>query len=75
MPLLTLPNSLAVGDIITYANEKAQTREGRMNRCTFAGSHYFKRMKDLGLYINDLNEIKRKITKLNLDGIFEQKLI
>lgn len=31
MPLLILPASIAVGDLIGYANEKSATREGRMN--------------------------------------------
>ena len=28
MPLLILPASIAIGDLIGYANEKAATREG-----------------------------------------------
>lgn len=74
MPLLILPRSLAIGDLIAYANEKSSTREGRKGRYTFAGSEYFKRMQDKGLYTTDINEIKDKIKKLNLDNIFEQKL-
>lgn len=74
MPLLILPRSLAIGDLIAYANEKSSTREGRKGRYTFAGSEYFKRMQDKGLYTTNINEIKDKIKKLNLDNIFEQKL-
>lgn len=74
MPLLILPRSLAIGDLIAYANEKSSTREGRKGRYTFAGSEYFKRMQDKGLYTTDITEIKDKIKKLNLDNIFEQKL-
>lgn len=74
MPLLILPRSLAIGDIIAFANEKSNTRDGRKGRYTFAGSEYFKRMKDKGLYTTDTSEIKDKIKKLNLDNIFEQKL-
>ena len=75
MPLLILPSSIAIGDIIAYANEKATTREGRKDRYTFAGAGYFKRMKDLGLYTTDIEEINDRIKKLNLDNIFEQKLV
>jgi len=75
MPLLTLPRNLATGDIIAYANEKVQTTEGRRNRYTFAGAEYFKRMKDTGLYILDPEEVKRKVSKLDLDNIFNQKLL
>jgi len=74
MPLLILPSSIAIGDIITYANEKSGTREGRKDSYTFAGSSYFKRMKELNLYTTDINEIRERIKKVNLDNIFSQKL-
>lgn len=75
IPLLILPGSIAIGDIISYANEKAGIREGRKNRYTFAGAEYFKRMKELGLYTTDKEIIKDRIKKINLDKVFEQKLI
>ena len=75
MPLLILPASIAIGDLIGYANEKASTREGRMNRYTFAGAGYLKRMEELGLYTTDINEINNRVKKENLDNIFEQKLV
>ncbi|MBN1052612.1 MULTISPECIES: FAD-dependent oxidoreductase [unclassified Clostridium] len=74
MSLLILPSSIAVGDIISFANEKANTREGRKNRYTFAGAGYFKRMQVLGLYITDIDEINNRVKKINLDNIFEQRL-
>lgn len=74
MPLLILPSSIAIGDIIAYANEKASTREGRKDRYTFAGAGYFKRMQSLGLYTLDTAEIENRIKKVNLDNIFSQKL-
>ncbi len=75
MPLLVLPRSLASGDIIAYANEKMQSREGRKNRYTFAGAEYFKRMQALGLYTLDIDEIKKKVENLNLTNIFNKKFI
>lgn len=75
MPLLILPSSISIGDIISYANERASTRDGRKQRFTFAGSDYFKRMKDLGLYTTDKKEILNRIKKLNLNDIFAQKLL
>ncbi|NFO48083.1 MULTISPECIES: FAD-dependent oxidoreductase [Clostridium] len=74
MSLLILPSSIAVGDIISFANEKANTREGRKNRYTFAGAGYFKRMQELGLYTTDIDEINNRVKKINLDNIFEQIL-
>jgi hypothetical protein len=75
MPLLILPRALAVGDIIAYANERINTKEGRANRYTFAGAEYFERMKDLGLYTLDIDKIVGKVEKLNLTNIFDEKLI
>jgi threonine dehydrogenase-like Zn-dependent dehydrogenase len=75
MPLLILPRSLAVGDIIAYANEKILSKEGRTNRYTFSGAEYFKRMKEMGLYTLDIDMIKAKVEKLSLTNIFKEKLI
>ena len=74
VPLLILPSSLAIGDIIAFENEQARTSEGRKLRYTFAGSIYFNRMKSLGLYTMDVKEIENRVAKLNLDGVFDQKL-
>jgi len=75
MPLLILPRALAVGDIIAYANEKMNTKEGRTNRYTFAGAEYFNRMQELGLYTLEIDKIVGKVEKLNLTHIFDEKLI
>ena len=75
LSLLILPSSIAIGDIIAFANEKAATREGRKDRYTFAWASYFKRMQDLGLYTTDIKEIGKRVKKINLDNIFEQKLV
>ncbi|MPQ44624.1 FAD-dependent oxidoreductase [Clostridium tarantellae] len=75
MPLLILPRSIALGDIIAYANEKSTTKEGRISRYTFAGSEYFKRMKELNLYTIDKEEIMNRVLQLNLKDIFKKPLI
>lgn len=69
MSPLILPRTTAIGDIIAYANEKMLTKEGRKNRYTFAGSEYFSRMKQIGLYSIDSEEIHLKIKNLNLFNI------
>ena len=66
MPPLILPRSIAIGDIIAYANEKTSSREGRKNRYTFAGAEYFKRMKEKNLYTIDVEEIKKRVVSLIL---------
>ena len=74
MPLLILPSSIAIGDIIAYENEKSKSREGRKQRYTFAGAGYFKRMQEKSLYTMDIKEINDRISKLNLNGIFNIRL-
>lgn len=75
IPLLELPRNLAIGDIIAYANEQSQTREGLKKRYTFAGSEYFVRMKKKGLYTIETEEIKSKIQRMNLLDIYNERLI
>ena len=71
-PLLELPRELATGDIIAYANDKV--KEGKMSeRYTFSGAEYFERMKDLGLYSIDNDEIRSRVKKLNLTNIFSKQ--
>lgn len=75
IPYLILPRATVLGDIIAFANEESQSREGKKNRYTFAGSVYFNRMKELGLYTIDKDEIKKRVSQLNLDGVFSKKLM
>lgn len=75
MPLLELPRNLASGDLIACAREDLQTESGLRKRYTFAGSDYFKRMQELGLYTTDSQVIKHKLERLNLLNIYEEKLI
>lgn len=75
MPLLVLPKTTVIGDIIAYANYKMMTKEGRRNRYTFAGAEYFNRMKQIGLYSTDREEVRARIEKLNLLDIMNQKLV
>lgn len=75
MPLLEIPRVLAIGDIIAYANEQIKTKEGLKKRYTFAGSEYFDRMKKLELYTIDSKKIKKRIERMNLLNIYEEKLI
>ncbi|MDZ5010452.1 FAD-dependent oxidoreductase, partial [Clostridium perfringens] len=47
---LILPRSLAIGDIIAFANETLDMVNGKSIRHTFSGGEYFERMKELNLY-------------------------
>ncbi|MBE6064423.1 MAG: FAD-dependent oxidoreductase [Clostridium cochlearium] len=75
MPLLILPRTLAIGDLISYANFKMTTKEGRRKRYTFAGAEYFERMKNTGLYSTDNQDIMKRVEKVNLLGIMEEKMV
>lgn len=75
IPLLEIPVNLAIGDLISYENEKIKTDDGLKTRYTFAGSNYFKRMKELGLYTIDKEVLRKKIERINLLNIFDEKLV
>jgi hypothetical protein len=51
------------------------TVEGKRKRYTFAGAGYFNRMKKLGLYSIEREEISSRVKKANLENIFAQRLI
>lgn len=74
-PLLKLPDSLAVGDFVNTTVKKMKTPEGRMYKYTFSGSVYFEQMKKKGLYSIDKQEIKKRVEKTGLTGIFSRKMI
>jgi hypothetical protein len=71
---LEIPTSLAVGDAIAYVKEKMSTDEGMSKKYTFSGSVYFERMKQLGLYSVDIDEILVRVKKSGLENVFNTKL-
>lgn len=73
--LLELPRQIAVGDLISYANEMLKTENGLMTRYTFAGAEYFARMKEKNLYTTDKQEIEKRISRYDLQGIYLQRII
>ena len=73
--LLELPRQLAAGDLISYANEMLETENGLMTRYTFAGAEYFARMKEKNLYTTDIGEIKKRVSRYDLQGIYSQRII
>ena len=72
--LLELPTNLSIGDAIANVKEQMETEEGMGKKYTFSGSVYFNRMKDLGLYTTDLAEIRDRVEKAGLTGVFAKKL-
>ena len=75
MYLLQLPTNLAIGDFITHSNNEMNKEGGNKLRFTFAGSIYFKRMKELGFYTTDKAVIKDRVRKASLEGIYNKRLM
>ncbi len=69
-PLLELPTSTAVGDIIQYVNQRIQFGTGLYERYTFSGSVYLNRMKDKGLYTCDHSAIRERVREAGVEGVF-----
>jgi hypothetical protein len=67
--LFSLPIHTALGDFIFYVNSKLE-KENSSEIFTFSGSVYFERMKKLGLYKTDQEEIYKNIGNLRLRGVF-----
>lgn len=72
---LELPPQLALGDLISYANEKIKTKEGLLKRYTFAGAEYFERMKEKGLYTTDVQVVQKRAKKYDLANIYKEKIL
>jgi hypothetical protein len=69
-PLLTVPDSLVLGDAITQVREQMQTEKGLGMKFTYSGSVYFERMKQRGSYIVDVAEIRRRVAAVGLTDVF-----
>ena len=75
IPLMELPDGLATGDLISFANAQIEKEDGLKTRYTFAGAEYFERMKKLGLYTTDRETVEKRLDKYGLRGIYNEKLI
>ena len=74
-PLLTLPETLAVGDIIAAANTSIKERHDTLERFTFSGGNYFKRMQEKNLYTTDLTAIAQRVEGTGLTGVYNAKVL
>ena len=72
LPLLILPESLAVGDALSFVREQMKTEKGLGLKYTFSGSVLFERMKARGTYTTDLAEIRRRVEAAGLSGVFQK---
>lgn len=67
---LVLPDTLTVGDAISYVRVRMETEEGLAFKYTFSGSVYFDRMNQKGLYSIDFKEIEKRVDQAGMLGIF-----
>ncbi len=68
--LLTLPRETACGELIAYARELGSTREGRQEMYTLSGGPLWKNLQQKRLYSIDPDELKLRLGKKGLLGIF-----
>ena len=74
-PLVELPRSTAIGDIIAYVRERMQTEGGMMEKYTFSGSVYFECMKTLGLYTIVVEQIRQRVKEAGFEGFFARSVV
>jgi hypothetical protein len=67
---LVFPDTLAVGDGISYVRTQMVTEAGLGYKYTFSGSVYFDRMKAKDLYTIDIEKIRRRVEEAGLTGVF-----
>ena len=68
--MLILPDSLAVGGIISYSHKQFIEEELYKERYTFAGGVFFERMKKMDLYTTDISVINKRVEAQGLSNIF-----
>ncbi len=71
-PMLTLPASLAIGDLLDFSNRVLEEADCLERRFTFAGGEYFKRMQERNLYITDAKKIKKIVESEGLLDVYNQ---
>ena len=70
---LVLPDSLAVGDAISYVRTRMESAEGLGLKFTFSGSVFFERMQERKLYSTDAGQIAKRVDAAGLAGVFAGK--
>ena len=69
--LFSPPVSTALGDFISYVNQRLEKEGGGREVLTFSGSIYLERMKRLGLYRTQKDEIRKIMGGLGLRGVLQ----
>lgn len=72
---LVLPKSLALGDWIAFVGEQYATEEGRKKHFGMGRGFYWERMLKLGLYTDNVDEIKKRVEAAGLAGVLAKKIV
>jgi threonine dehydrogenase-like Zn-dependent dehydrogenase len=73
---LTLPDTLCVGDAITYVRQEMEKPGGLSKKYTFSGSVYFQRMKQKGFYEGAKPEVYHdRVAKAGLTNALGQTVL
>ena len=72
---LVLPDSLAVGLMISHSHRNFIREQKYDERYTFSGGSFFELMKELGLYTTDIGEIASRVELAGLTNMFGSALL
>ncbi|MDP2727694.1 MAG: FAD-dependent oxidoreductase, partial [Dehalococcoidia bacterium] len=70
-----LPASTGMGDFIAFTGEKMRTEPVLRTGYSFEAYHYFDRLVKLGLYSEDVSQIKARINEAGLAGVLSKKVV
>jgi threonine dehydrogenase-like Zn-dependent dehydrogenase len=70
---LVLPDSLAVGDAIAYVRSQMRDEGILSLKYTFSGSVFFERMRQRKLYTTDAAEVRARVDRAKLTGVFARR--
>ena len=71
---VVLPDSLAVGLMISHSHQNFIQKRKYDERYTFSGGSFFELMKELGLYTTDIGEIASRVELAGLTNMFGSAL-
>jgi hypothetical protein len=71
---LVLPRSLAIGDFMAFVTEKLETGEALKVVYRMARGEYWERMQQIGLYTEDVDQVRRLVEEAGLSGILARPL-
>ena len=67
-----MPETLATGDLLAYAQNALSHEDGLRRRFTFAGGEYFQRMNEKNLYSTGTKEIKKRVKDAGLENVYNK---